>query len=61
MNRNYEVFERMPYGAAVWRAFVPGLEKVRLKLQELGELSANEFYAVHMHTREVVARVNIPS
>jgi hypothetical protein len=51
----------MPYGAAVWRAFVPGLEKVRLKLQELGELSANEFYAVHMHTREVVARVNIPS
>jgi hypothetical protein len=33
MNRDYDIFEKLPDGSVVWRAFVPGLENARAKLQ----------------------------
>jgi hypothetical protein len=59
MNRNYDLFEKMPDGTPIWREFVQGLEKARLRLAVLSELSSNEFYAIHTPTKEIVARVNV--
>ena len=61
MDRDCELFERLPEGDDVWRASVSGFENAQLKLQELGKSSANQFYAIYMPTREIVARVNTPT
>jgi hypothetical protein len=61
MNRDYDLFEKMPDGSLIWRDFVQGLDKARIKLAHLSTLSPNEFYAMHMPTKEIVARVNIPT
>jgi len=33
MNRDYDIFEKLPGGDVVWRAFCPGLENAREKLK----------------------------
>ena len=58
MNRDYGIFEKLPGGDVMWRAFVPGLENARAKLQNLAKSSKNEFFAIHTPTHEIVARVN---
>jgi hypothetical protein len=58
MNRDYDIFEKLPGGDVVWRAFVPGLENARAKLQNLAKNSENEFFAIHTPTKEIVVRVN---
>ena len=58
MNRDYDIFEKLPGGDVVWRAFCPGLENARGKLQNLAKSSKNEFFAIHTATKEIVARVN---
>jgi hypothetical protein len=59
MNRDYDLFERMPDGSVIRRKFVQGLEQARIRLAVLAELSPNEFYAIHTLTKEIVAQVNV--
>jgi hypothetical protein len=59
MNREYDIFERLPDGSVVWRAFVQGLEPARSKLGALASSSKNEFFAIHTPTKDIVVRVNV--
>jgi hypothetical protein len=59
LNREYDIFERLPDGTDLWKDYVQGLEQARLKLQELAAQSKNEHYAIHTPTKEIAARVNI--
>ncbi|HLW83005.1 MAG TPA: hypothetical protein VKS20_13290 [Candidatus Acidoferrales bacterium] len=59
MEREYDIFEQLPGGSPVWRGHASGLPNVRLKLQELAATTANECYAIHLATKEVVARLTV--
>ena len=59
MSRIYDLFELLPDGSQVLRACTSGLDMAKLKLEELASSSENEFYAMHIPTRETVARVNV--
>ncbi|HEV2304258.1 MAG TPA: hypothetical protein VGR93_01960 [Candidatus Acidoferrales bacterium] len=59
MDREYDLFEQLPNGSPVWRGHASGLPNVRLKLQELATTTAYECYAIHLPTKEVVARLNV--
>ena len=43
MRREYDVFERFADGSTLWRATVVGRFEALRKMQELAELSDNEF------------------
>jgi hypothetical protein len=60
LNREYDIFERLPDGKDLWKDYVVGLEETRRKLQEFAAKSKNEHYAIHTPTKEIVARVNVP-
>jgi hypothetical protein len=55
LDREYDVFEKFPDGSHIWRAFVKGLIDARARVEQLSELSTNEFYAIHTPTKEIVA------
>ena len=55
MESEYDLFEKFPDGSSLWRDSVSGLETTRLRLQELAQRSENEFYALNLTTREVLA------
>jgi hypothetical protein len=59
LNREYDIFERLPDGTHLWKDYVVGLEEARRKLQELAALSKNEHYAIHTPTKDIAARVNV--
>jgi len=59
MQRDYDLFEQFPDGSSLWRGRAAGLAEVRRKLTELSATTANECYAIHLSTKEVVARVNL--
>ncbi len=58
MDREYDIFGKLPDGTAVWRTFIPGLDNTLAELGKFGKLSPNEFFAIHTPTKETVARVN---
>jgi hypothetical protein len=58
IDREYDIFEAYPNGDLLCRMCVPGLEKARLKLAELGKRSCNQFFATHTPAKEIVAQVN---
>jgi hypothetical protein len=58
MNREYDIFEKLPDGTVLWRDFIQGLEPARAKLDQLAKTSKNEFFAIHTPTKDVAARVN---
>jgi hypothetical protein len=60
VNREYDLFERLPDGSALWRGVAVGLEDARSKLEEFARITANEFFAMEVLTGDVVARVNTP-
>src|SRR5271170_1422565 len=45
---DYDLFERFPNGSSLWRGSVSGFESTRLRLQELAQESASQFYAVSL-------------
>ena len=53
-----DLFEKLPDGSLVWRAVLVGQENAVAKLHELAALSSNEFMAVHVPSRQVIATVN---
>jgi hypothetical protein len=56
LSREYDLFERLPDGTSLWRTVVFGLENARTKLHTLAQYSTNEFYAIHIPTKDIVAR-----
>jgi hypothetical protein len=55
MKHQYELFEKFPDGSSLWRDSISGFETTRLRLQELTQRSENQFYAINLTTREVLA------
>ncbi len=43
MRHEYKIFEKLPNGSTAWRASVLGRYAANRKIQELAELSENEF------------------
>jgi len=60
VDRELDLFEKLPDGSILWRDVLYGKENAIAKLRELAALSPNEFMAVHVPSREVVASANIP-
>jgi hypothetical protein len=58
VNRDYDLFEHFPDDSLIWRGQVSGLRNVGLKLQEIAEATTNECFAMHLATRQIVARLN---
>ena len=46
-------------GSPMWRGQASGLRDVRLKLQEIAKNTTNECFAMHLPTKEIVARLNV--
>ena len=58
MNREYDLFEKMPDGSLIWRAVVSGHEDAITKLRELAAQTGNEVRVMHMPTKTVIAILN---
>lgn len=56
----YDLYEMSPGGPPLWRCSTRGLSEALAKLQQLGQASSNEFYVIHLLTKEIVGRVNAP-
>ena len=61
MEREYDLFEQFPDGEPMWRGHAVGLTSARQQLQKLAGTTINECFIVHLPTKEVVARLNVPS
>jgi hypothetical protein len=59
MERQYDIFEKLPDGSVVWRTFIPGLDNALAELKKFSKLSPNEFFVFHTPTKETIARVNV--
>lgn len=59
MEREYDLFERMPNGDTIWRDFVTGLPAAHARLEVLSKQSKNEFFAMYTPTHDIAARVNV--
>ena len=57
MNREYDLFENFPDGSRVWRAAIVGRDAALAKLKELASKSANEVFAMHLPTEEILAKM----
>lgn len=58
MEREYDLFERLPHGAVIWRGRGSGLKHASLKLEQIAKATPNECFAIHIPSREVVACLN---
>lgn len=59
MEREYDLFEQVPNGPPMWRGHAAGLNGARQKLEEIAKGTTNECFAMHLPTKEVVARLNV--
>jgi hypothetical protein len=59
MEREYDVFGRLPNGSPMWRGHASGLHDVRQQLQPIARETKNECFAMYIPTKEIVARLNI--
>jgi hypothetical protein len=59
MNREYDIFKKLPDGSVLWLAAITGLENAIAKLKELAASSPHEYFALHTPTKAVVARANV--
>lgn len=59
MERDYDLFEVLPDGAAVWREAVTGHENAIRKLHELSTRTANEVRVMHLATNTLIAVKNV--
>jgi hypothetical protein len=53
VNCDYDIFEELPDGSAVWRACVFGIENVELKFRELAKESPNRIFAINLLDRSI--------
>jgi hypothetical protein len=61
MNREYELFKKLPDGSPIWCDHVTGLEIARLKLAEIAKDTTDECFAMYLPTKEIVLRMNVSS
>jgi hypothetical protein len=54
MRRNYDIFEKFRDGSITWRASVSGKFEAKRKIQELMELSENEFVVIDDPAEEFI-------
>jgi hypothetical protein len=59
--REYDLFERLPDGAPVWRGHAFGLDEAEAKLHSLASVTANECFALYLPKMAVVLRLNASS
>ena len=59
MHREYDIFEVLPSGSEIWRMCAHGRQNAEEVLTILADQTANECYAIHIQTKEIIARVNI--
>lgn len=57
VEREYDIFEKFPEGAVLWRGAVHGRENAIAKLKEVAAGSANEHFVLHVPSNKVVARI----
>jgi hypothetical protein len=55
VERTYDIFEKLPDGALVWRETVSGHDAAIARLRELAKESANEFQVHHVLTKSIIA------
>lgn len=53
MRRDYDIFEKWPDDSTIWRACVHGQFEAIRKVQELAELSENEFVVIDFKGAEL--------
>ena len=58
MDPEYDIFERLEDGSALWRDTVQGRDKALLKLEEVARKTRNECFAMHLPTQEIIASAN---
>jgi len=54
VDRDYEIFECLSDGFVMWRARETGLRNARLKLDALLRQTGQEYFAIHLMTRDVI-------
>ena len=59
MNREYDLFEKFPDGAPVWRQHVVGLLNAREMLKAIASTTLNECFVIQLPSKEIVARLNV--
>lgn len=60
MDRSYDIFEKLPDGALIWRAAVAGHENGILKLKEIAAQTKNEVRLMHIPDKTLIAVMNVP-
>jgi hypothetical protein len=58
VERTYDIFEKQPDGAMLWKATVVGHEPAIAKLRELAGKSPNEIQVMHLPTKALIATMN---
>ena len=58
MNREYDIFERLPDASVRVLIRVLGTRHVPSILEARGKETTNECFAMNIRTREIIARVN---
>jgi hypothetical protein len=60
MDREYDIFERLPDGKVLWHEVNRGHERAveRLKQLAAASQSKNEFFAIHVPTKAIIAVIN---
>jgi hypothetical protein len=61
MERDYEIFERLPDASVRCLGRVHGTLHVWQVLEARGKQTTNECFAMNTRTREITARVNVAS
>lgn len=59
MDREYDLFERLPDGSIIWRDHTSGLTGAALRLRDIAKSTSNECLAVHLSSGETVARMSL--
>jgi hypothetical protein len=58
MERDYDIFERLPDASVRCLVRVHGTRHVPKVLEERGKQTTNECFAMNIRTKEIIARVN---
>jgi hypothetical protein len=60
LNREYDIFEKLPDGGLLWRAVVIGHENAIAKLREVAAKTENECFVMYVPTNAVIATLKDP-
>jgi len=58
MDREYDIFEKLPDGKLIWRTVATGHDNAISVVKKLAAGSPHEFQVIHLSTKAVIARIN---